>query len=269
VAERMEILVVRKSGPVQSMRLGAWLIYLLVGLLLVMAVALGVGGYLFYRQHLVLGEMVRQLRQLGLRTERLEYLVQEQETQAVLKQQAAAQPQPQPKARPQAQPKPSAAPSPQPSPSASQAPSEVSGAASAPEPQPSPPPEPTSSDVVDIRNIRQRFVGGELVVTFDVANARPGQGVAEGYVSVILRGERQGKPWVEAWPPQRLTPLGRPENYRRGTPFAVQRYRRITARFALGDKKLEQLEFVVFSRQGELLLVHRVPVAQRGARGGR
>ena len=55
----------------------------------------------------------------------------------------------------------------------------------------------------------------------------------------------------------RLSPLGRPINYRRGTPFSVQYHRPLKAMFPLGDKKLDQLEFLVYSREGNLILVHK------------
>jgi hypothetical protein len=60
----------------------------------------------------------------------------------------------------------------------------------------------------------------------------------------------------------RLSALGRPQNYRRGTPFSVQRYRKVKARVAaMADKKFERLEFVIYNRQGDLVMVQTDPVA--------
>jgi predicted SnoaL-like aldol condensation-catalyzing enzyme len=42
----------------------------------------------------------------------------------------------------------------------------------------------------------------------------------------------------------------------------VQRYRKVKARVAaLADKKFERLEFVIYNRQGDLVMVHTDQVA--------
>jgi hypothetical protein len=109
---------------------------------------------------------------------------------------------------------------------------------------------------VGIANVKLSTQGRELVAVFDVTNELDPDDPAMGYVTVVARAQRKGKPWIEAWPPQRLTPLGRPLNYRRGTPFSVQRFRRLKAKFTKGDKDFQKLEFLVYSREGDLLLVY-------------
>ena len=65
---------------------------------------------------------------------------------------------------------------------------------------------------MDIQKISTKQSGRELLVFFNVVNAKEdSRAPIEGYVAVILRGERKGAPWLEAWPPTHLTPLGRPE----------------------------------------------------------
>jgi hypothetical protein len=119
-----------------------------------------------------------------------------------------------------------------------------------------------------LRNIEQKLEGGDLVVNFDMVNERESKEPVSGYITLVARGLRNGKPWIEAWPPMRLTNQGRPQNFRRGTPFSVQRYRHVRARVAaISDKQFSQLEFVVYSRQGDLVMVHHQPV-NLGRTGG-
>ena len=270
-----------------------WWIYFLFLLLILMLVGLGAGSYILYRQQRTLRDLAEDTHLLMLRTERLEALVQEQETRSLLAQetsrQAAARkphPKPAPPAKPKTKPQ---APAPAPKPAAKPAPPPPPPPAAKPQPAPpaspaakSQPPtpaapaakpqpaaaesveaelvEPTSSDVVAIRDIRVRRRGGELLVYFNVTNKRPPSEKAVGYATLIMRGTRGGKPWIEAWPPMRLSPLGRPINYRRGTPFSVQYRRPLKATFVVADKKFERMEFVVYSRKGELILVHSLPL---------
>ncbi len=270
----MEILLVRKSGPVQSMTFRTWWIYFLFMLLILMLLGLGAGSYILYRQQRTLRDLAEDTHLLMLRTERLEALVQEQETRTLLAQEAArqaaaqkpvpkaaapAKPKPQPPApapkatKPAPPPPPPAPPAPKPAPAAKPQPA----AAKSPEAELV---EPTSSDVVAIRDIKVRRRGGELLVYFNVTNKRPPSEKAVGYATLVMRGTRGGKPWIEAWPPMRLSPLGRPLNYRRGTPFSVQYRRPLKATFVVADKKFERMEFLVYSRKGELILVHSLPL---------
>ena len=264
----MDIVLVRKSGPVQSMKFKPWWMYFLFLVLVLMLAGLGAGSYLLYYQQQALKAIAEDTRLLMLRAERLEALVQEQETRALLAQQSEEE----------AAPVPGAASPPRKSPAgegkkAAAAPSAKPAAESKPKPQTQPqtkpaqaaiPPEPTSSDLVGVKLVKVRRQGSELKVIFDVTNRRDPANPAVGYVTVVLRAQRAGRPWIEAWPPMRLTPLGRPINYRRGTPFSVQRYRRLRANFAIGDKVFERLEFLVYSREGELLLVSRRDLTPQG-----
>lgn len=278
---KMELVLVRNSGPVTSMSLGSWFIKFFALVMALLLVGLGVGGYFFYRQHQAFQVMTDEVRLLALRAERLEALVQEQETVALMatqheqsgqeaeekpqRPQAAAATAP---ARPAAEPE-KAAEASQAAQTAQQAAvaSAASGGAAKPAAnpaeaalQPAATP-PTAADWVAMRNVVQKAQGNELVVNFEVTNTGEGGEPAEGYVVLVLKGSRQGKPWMEAWPPMRLSPLGRPLNYRRGAPFSVMRYRRIRAKFAAVDKDLDLLEFLVYSRDGDLVLVERQPVA--------
>lgn len=243
-----DVLLVRKSGPVRSLSMSSGWLYMLVLILLIMVAGVGGNSYLLYRQQLQLAEVADDTRLLMLRAERLESLVQEQETRDILSQQAAED-------------------------RAAALPGKSKGKAAAPPPKEDPDKEPEagettpqadepqSSDRLSIKNVEQRVEGGELVVSFDLINEREPRDPAMGYIALVVKGQRQGKQWNEAWPPMRLTALGRPQNYHRGTPFSVQRYRRVLARVAsLDDKKFETLEFVIYSRQGTLVMVKALPV---------
>jgi hypothetical protein len=124
------------------------------------------------------------------------------------------------------------------------------------------PEEPTESDEVDVRVVRQNSNKRSLTLVYDVVNKQE-EGAAEGYVTVVVRGSRQGKPWIEASPPMRLSPLGRPLNYRRGTAYSVQRYRRLKATFPVADKRFERLEMLLYSRAGDLLLVKIIDLTEK------
>ncbi|MCB2185160.1 MAG: hypothetical protein KQJ78_02000 [Deltaproteobacteria bacterium] len=252
----LDIVLVRKSGPVQRLRLGAWLFYFLGIILVALLAGIAGGGWLIYKQETVLKDMASSMNLMMLRTERLEYLVQEQETRELLAQEEADRKEDQSRAEAakknaKAGAESESAPTPEPT----------------PEPTPPPePPEPITSEVVAVQGVESRLEGQDLVVTFNVANVGEGRAnTAEGYVSLVLRGTRRGKPWMEAWPPMKLTPQGRPQNYRRGTPFAVQRYRRIRARFAMADKQFTKMEFVIYDRDGGLLLVQSRDLAPDGS----
>ncbi len=223
-------------------------IYLIAVLLMLLVGGMTAGGYVLLRQQSVVGEMAEETRLLVLRAERLEALVQEQETRDILAQQTAED-----RLVPAEKPRKGA-------PAA--VPPATAGPDAAGEPTASVGAEPQVWDRLVIQNVEQRLEGGDLVVSFDLMNQRGDREPAMGYITVVARGQRQGKPWIEAWPPMRLTPLGRPQNYRRGTPFSVQRYRRVRARVAaVNDKQFEALEFVVSSRQGQLRIVQAQPVS--------
>lgn len=124
------------------------------------------------------------------------------------------------------------------------------------------PPEPTQSDQVDVRIVRHTLNRSTLTLVYDVVNQQD-EGTAEGYVTVVVRGSREDKPWIEANPPMRLSPLGRPLNYRRGTAYSVQRYRRLKATFTVADKTFERLEMLLYSRAGDLLLVKIIDLSEK------
>jgi hypothetical protein len=243
-----DVVLVRKTGPVQTMKFRSWWIYFLLFVMLIMVAGLGAGAYLLYKQQKVVVDMSEDTRLLMLRTERLESLVQEQETRALLAQQAEDE---RKEALAAAKTK------------AARNNKEAAAAEAKPKPEkPVLPPEPTSTEHVTIANVDVKTRGSEVSVVFDVTNLHDPSDPAMGYVTVVARAHRAGKPWIEAWPPMRLSPLGRPLNYRRGTPFSVQRYRRLKAAFATGDKKFERMEFLVYSRDGQLLMVHNVNLSK-------
>ncbi|MCA1989374.1 MAG: hypothetical protein LDL07_09565 [Desulfarculus sp.] len=248
-----DVVMVRRSGPVSSFSLRGGFFYLLTVLLAVLTAGLGLCGWVVYQQHGLVMAMVDESRMLSLRAERLEALLQEQETREILAQQAAEE-----RATPPEKGKRGVAP-------ASAAPVETvhgtSETAADLEHDRGDQPEPTTSDYIALRNIEQKLEGGDLVVNFDMVNERESKEPVSGYITLVARGVRNGKPWIEAWPPMRLTNQGRPQSFRRGTPFSVQRYRHVRARVAaIGDKQFNQLEFVIYSRQGELVMVHHQPV---------
>ncbi len=242
-----DVVLVRKTGPVQTMKFRSWWVHLLLFVMLIMVAGLGAGAYLLYVQQKALIDMSEDTRLLMLRAERLESLVQEQETRALLAQQADDE-------RKEAE----AAARAKVAPKEAAAAAEKAKAAAAKAEKTVLPPEPKTSEHMVIANVDVKSRGGEVSVVFDVTNQHDPADPAMGYVTVVARAHRAGKPWIEAWPPMRLSPLGRPLNYRRGTPFSVQRYRRLKASFAAGDKKFERIEFLIYSREGRLILVHDV-----------
>lgn len=240
------------------MKFRSWWLYFLFLVLLMMLAGLGAGSYLLYRQHMAVQAISEDTRLLMLRAERLEALVQEQENIAILAQQAA-QERAEREAAAATKEKKAKTPEPEKKPAAATA----TAATEAPPTTKAPlPPEPVHSDMVGVKLQRYAVKGSDIALVFDVTNQNEGNDPAMGYVTVVLRGERGGRPWIEAWPPMRLSPLGRPLNYRRGTPFSVQRYRRLTARFAKGDKKVDRIEFLVYDRQGKLILVRNHPLGK-------
>ena len=249
-----DVVMVRRSGPVSSFSLRGGFFYLLAVLLLVLTAGLGLCGGVVYQQQDLVMAMVDEVRMLSLRAERMEALLQEQETREILAQQAAEEkPSPPEKGRGRGTAQPAAQPAAE---TASISPESLAEAKEHGEQ-----PEPTSTDYIALRNIEQKLEGGDLVVNFDMVNEREGKDPVSGYITLVARGQRNGKPWLEAWPPMRLTNQGRPQSFRRGTPFSVQRYRHVRARVAaINDKYFDQLEFVVYSRQGELVMVHHQPV---------
>ncbi len=286
----MDILLVRKDAPVQRMRLGPWLLYFVLLLICLTVAGLGAGGYLLYQQNQALKELIQSNRRMQLVSRNLESLLRDLQDRAVLSAQppvtaptvkppdtapppakTVAPKMQQPAAEPATATEPK--PEPKPAPPRASSQPEPSPAAAAPKPAPDPGPEsgvasqaqglepwPTTCEWVDIRKISTKKTRRELFVYFNVTNKQESKKPAEGYVAVILRGERKGAPWLEAWPPTRLTPLGRPENFKRTAAFEVRRYRRLRARFAMVDKDVELLEFLVYTKEGDLALLVRHPL---------
>ena len=298
--DNMELVLVRKNGPIQSMKFRVWWIYFLFMILAALFMGLGATTYLLYRQHEAIRILAEDSQLMLLRTERLESLVQDQEITQILAQQKAEQaltpakvsdkptkatkpdkpastekqpPQTKAKDKPAEKPKEEAAPAEKPAKSAEIQPQEPAEPkkppekAAAAEKQKAPTPllEPTTSDVVGIKDISIERKNGKLFLRYKVANAKAPEGKAVGYTTVIARGERAGKPWIEAYPPMRLSPLGRPLNYKRGVPFSVQYHRPIKASFALNDKDIKRLEFLVHSRDGDVLLLKTKDLKEDGS----
>ena len=265
-----DVVVVRKSGPVHSMRFRGWWIYLMLLIMLVMVTGLGFSAYLIYQQQRHLVNLGNDTRLLMLRAERLESLVQEQETRELLALQAAQEQAELAREKAEKEKKkPGEAEKPKDKPSAkggetpakpaietaAPAPAEVAAAPQAVET----PPEPEASDWVDVNDLNLERKGAEMVVRFKVQNKKNTE-LAAGYVTVLLKGTRNGKPWNETWPAMRLTPQQRPKNFRRGSPFSVQNYRTVQARFVVGRKQFENLEILLYSRDGKLSLVRKKSV---------
>lgn len=258
-SRKIDILLVRKDAPVQTMRLGPWLLYFFMFLMILTLAALAGGGYLLYQQNLALSEIVKDNRRLRLAAQNLETIVRDLQDRAFLTNmpsESAPPPSP-PRAQTPPAPKPPAAPE---KPAAAEVSDKENDSATTSPAAQALEPWPTTSDWVDVRNVRRKKSGRELLVYFDMVNKKDSKHPAAGYVTVLLRSQRQGAPWVEAWPPARLTPLGNPENPKKGASFSVQRHRRLRARFALVDKEIEAIEFLVYDSQGELALFMREAV---------
>lgn len=244
----------------RAMRLGPWLIYLALLLLALTVSALAVGGYFLYRQNQALDNIVKDNRRLRLAAQNLETIVRGLQDRAFLSgmpPDAPPPPHPEPPPpRPLATPQPEKAASPSASEGVEEEKTKENGA-STPHEAEAVEPWPTSADWMEVRKVSLKKSGRDLLVYFDIANKLAGKQAAEGYATVLLRSDRRGDPWVEAWPPARLTPLGRPENPKKGARFSVQKEKRFRARFVLVDKKVEAVEFLIFNEQGELALLMR------------
>jgi hypothetical protein len=213
-----------------------WWIKFIFIVIFLLAAVLAAGSYVFYRQYLMVEEMLEDNKQISIRVERLEGLMWDQETRDVLlsQQQALA--------------------------NQTQA-SEITHPLIPEENTEVKPEEPTSSPLLSIRNMEQYVQQGDMRISFDVVNEQDNE-PAVGYIAVVAHGSREGNPWIEVWPPMRLNASGRPEQYRRGTPFSVQRFRTINARLPVANKVFERIELLLYSRQGELILVNSYPVLQ-------
>ncbi|MCB2226508.1 MAG: hypothetical protein KQH53_07495 [Desulfarculaceae bacterium] len=268
-----DILLVRKDAPVKRMRLGPWLFYFVLLLICLTVAGLAGGGYLLYQQNQALQELVKDNKRMRLVAQNLESMLRDLQDRLDLAASPQAKPEPStgvkpPPPPPPRDPAPAAAPPP-PAPAEDSKPVPASNNGEKPWVSSSAQaqalePWPTSSDWVDIQKVSTKRSGRELLVYFNVVSKKDNsRKPVEGYVAVILRGERKGAPWLEAWPPIHLTPLGRPEDYKRTANFEVKRYRRLRARFALVDKKVETLEFLVYDKEGELVLLKRHPMDQK------
>ncbi|MCF8040587.1 MAG: hypothetical protein K9L19_01195 [Desulfarculaceae bacterium] len=263
--QKTDVLLVRKDAPVQTMRLGPWLLYFFMFLMVLTLAALAGGGYLLYQQNQALSEIVKDNKRLRLSAQNLETIVRGLQDRAFLANMPAEGPPPPPPPRQKkpTQPPKAATPPAEPPQAAQEQPAETdakakeNGDASTPQEAQAVEPWPTSADWVDVRKVKLKKSGRDLLVYFDINNKLDYKHPAKGYATVLLRSERKGAPWVEAWPPTRLTPLGRPENPKRAAHFAVQRYKRFRARFVLVDKDVEAVEFLIFNEQGELALLMR------------
>ena len=298
--DNMELVLVRKNGPIQSMKFRVWWIYFLFMILVALFMGLGATTYLLYRQHQAIRILAEDSQLMLLRTERLESLVQDQEISQILAQQKAEQalasaeaaakpakpaqmaakpaappekslppkekPEDKPKAEPASAEKPDNNAESQPPEQPKAEKTEVKPAAAEKREAPSTLIEPTASDVVGIKDIVIEQKDGKLLLRYKVSNAKAPEGKAMGYTTVIARGVRAGKPWIEASPPMRLSPLGRPLNYKRGVPFSVQYHRPIKASFSLNDKHIERLELLVHSRDGDVLLLKNKDLKENGAK---
>lgn len=273
--DSMEVVLIKKSGPVQTLNFRTWWIYLLLLVLLLMVLGLVVGTVVFTSQHKALKALTQDTHLLILRTERLEAMVHEQQTRAALTgkpnnhQAAAAKRQPAKPVKPPEKAKPAPKPAePKPAPPAAQSevkPGPEAPAAAALAGTSHTLDEPTVSDDIEIKGIEVRKGRKKLRINFKVTNKNPPNDKAVGFTTVIARGQRLGKPWIESWPRMRLTPLGRPVNHRRGMPFSVQYRRPMKASFDINDKQFKRLEFVVYSRDGKLMLVRTLGLNPDGS----
>jgi hypothetical protein len=247
VGSDFEVVIVRKSGPTQSIKIRNWWLIFFVAVMLLMGAALATGAYMFYRQYCVVAEIAEDTRLLMFRAERLEALVQEQETRELLLSQQSQDSRNRTASSATAS-----------IPVAVQAdPITDRGSALTQMPADGP----SRSSIVSIKNVEQSVEAGNMLISFDIVNEQSDLNPVVGYITVVAYGTRQDKPWIEAWPPMRLnSETGRPEQYKRGTPFSVQRFRTVRARMAIADKTFERLEFVLYSRQGDIMLVSSYPL---------
>lgn len=265
--QKIDVLLVRKDAPVKTMRLGPWLFYFFMLLMILILAALAGGGYLLYQQNLALSEIVRDNRRQRLAAQNMETMVRDLQDRAFLANMPGDGPPPPPPPPHNPAPPPQNPAPPVPKPQALQNlpvdagdKAKENGNASTPQEAQAVEPWPTSADWVDVRKVSLKKSGRDLLVYFDIANKLDPKKQAEGYATVLLRSERKGSPWVDAWPPAQLTLLGRPKSPKKGAHFTVRRYKRFRARFVLVDKSVEAVEFLIFNEQGELALLKREAV---------
>lgn len=240
----LELLLINRSGPVRRMKFRPWWIYLLVITMLVMGGALAAGGYLFFKQEKRVRALSDQTAQLRKSNSSLTTQLHDLKTMAVL---AKASDSPQKTTTPTT--------------GAQEAPTTTTEAAATTTQTTTTTERRTQDDtqgaigkdLVGIRIVKKVVTSSRITVFFDVVNKSGSEEPVSGYVTTIARGNRAGKPWIESSPPMRLSPLGRPLNYRRGEAFSVQRYRRFRAHFTVADKTIQRLEFLLYSRTGDLL----------------
>ena len=162
-SRKIDILLVREDGPVQTMRIGPWLLrFFLVVMVLILAVLAG-GGYLLYRQNLAISEIVKDNRRLKLAAENMETMVRDLQDRAFLTNTPDQAPPPQP---PNAPPPPKTQPAPpepktpivQENTSETEAQAKENRTASTPEEAQGVEPWPTSSDWVEVKKISRQKI---------------------------------------------------------------------------------------------------------------
>lgn len=257
---KLEMLVVNQTGPVKRMKFRPWWLYFFIIVFLLMLAGLGAGGYFFFLQNKEVRALAIDTSQLQKANEALTTQVHDLKTMAQLaahSDQASETPTSTATTTTTSTTTTSTT-------TTTERPKEeqrTSGAG-----------EPITSDKVGVRIVRKTVTSSRISLVYDVINKNERGGPVTGYVTVVARGNRASKPWIEAAPPMRLSPLGRPLNFRRGEAFSVQRFRRFRASFQVADKKLVRLEFLLYSREGDLILVDMVPVKgplpKAGARQG-
>ena len=271
----MEIVLVQKAGPLRSLNFNTGWLYLVGVLICLLLAGLVVCGLLLYHQYEKNQQHEAESQALKMHILRLEDQVQESEKRLLqsgadsLRQASAA-----PKAEAEKPEEPAGTSqkgqtksntSPENQTSNADVKSSQTGdsKADAAKSETDPPQdsqillaEPRKSEIISLRNIKRKKARNSMNIRFEVANSQGSDNPLVGYASVIARGHKSGKIWVESFPRMELTLLGRPVNYRRGIPFSIKRYRRIDAKFPTKGKKFDRLEIVVYSKEGKLLLVH-------------
>ena len=266
----MEVVLVQKSGPVRSMCFKAWWIYFFAGLMIVFLGGLIGCGILLYQQYEKSAQLAKENHNLLVRLEKLEKPAKTANIRnAPIKQNKNPKaPTPAPNSKPdhsktQKDGAKAPAKTSQSKSVAAAAQSGQDGSASigglTPEDEPHDgilQAEPKKSSQIEIRKLTKKSSKGRLRIKCEVANLHKANDPAVGYATVIMRGKRAGKTWIESYPRMKLSLLGRPVNFRRGIPFSIKRYRTIEAKFQVKGKKFDRIEIVVYSKDGNLILAH-------------
>ena len=111
------------------------------------------------------------------------------------------------------------------------------------------------ASIVLIKDIVLQKNESFLIVDFKLVNAREEESPAEGYLHILAKGEGNDIPLEWTYPKQTLQ-NGLPNNFRRGLPFFIQRFKPYHREFRSDSnaKKPSAIKILIYDQSGTLLL---------------